>query len=122
MRGGPDGGEAAGGVRTGVARAALTGPDTRPAALPTETDPTAETGRARLRFPLVRWALAPRTTRQARRLAADLGEGTEAGAAWAMARLARHPDEHGYGSAHRDDGPRTAVRGAARARPAPGNR
>jgi hypothetical protein len=62
---------------------------------------TAGTGRGR--FPLVRWVLAPRTTWQARRLAADFGEGMDARTAWAMARLARHPDEHGYAMAHLDD-------------------
>ncbi|CAK7288461.1 hypothetical protein [Streptomyces misionensis] len=62
---------------------------------------TADTGR-RVRFPLVRWVLAPRTTWQARRLAADFGEGMDARTAWVMARLARHPDERGYAMAHLD--------------------
>ncbi|SFT31455.1 hypothetical protein SAMN04487982_11991 [Streptomyces sp. ok210] len=60
----------------------------------------------RVGFPLVRWALAPRTTWQARRLAADFGEGMDARTAWVMARLARlarHPDEHGYAMGHLDD-------------------
>jgi hypothetical protein len=46
-----------------------------------------------VQFPLIRWVLAPRTTWQARRLAADFGPGIDARTAWAMARLARHPDE-----------------------------
>ncbi|SEB60388.1 hypothetical protein SAMN05428939_0156 [Streptomyces sp. TLI_105] len=58
---------------------------------------TADTGRAR--FPLIWWVLAPRTTWQARRLVADFGEGMDAKTAWAMARLARHRDEHGYAMA-----------------------
>ncbi|MEE4494988.1 MULTISPECIES: hypothetical protein [unclassified Streptomyces] len=57
----------------------------------------------RIRFPLVRWILAPRTTWQARRLAADFGEGMDARTAWTMARLARHPEEHGFVMAHLDD-------------------
>lgn len=65
-------------------------------------------GTGRVRFPLVRWVLAPRTTWQARRLAADSGEGTDARTAWVMARLARHPDERGYAMAHLDDERRTA--------------
>ncbi|MEU3619805.1 hypothetical protein ABZ725_47100 [Streptomyces sp. NPDC006872] len=52
--------------------------------------------------------LAPRATRQARRLAADFGEGMDARTVWVMARLARHPDEHGYAMAHLDDEPRAA--------------
>ncbi|TGZ16016.1 hypothetical protein DV517_09890 [Streptomyces sp. S816] len=64
-------------------------------------DPPAEVGR--VRFPFVRWVLAPRTTWQARCLAADFGEGMDAKTAWAMARLVRHPDEHGYAMAHLDD-------------------
>ncbi|MGW4747347.1 hypothetical protein ACWEPR_21345 [Streptomyces sp. NPDC004290] len=90
--------------------------DTRSAAVPVGTAPAPATGTRRLRFPLVRWVLAPRTTRQARRLAADFGAGMEAGTAWATARLARHPDEHGYGTAHGDDERRTVVPGAVRAR------
>ncbi|MFD5272109.1 hypothetical protein [Streptomyces sp. NPDC058335] len=65
-------------------------------------------GTSRVRFPLVRWVLAPRTTWQARRLAADFGEGMDARTAWVMARLARHPDERGYTMAHLDDERRTA--------------
>ncbi|MGV9456374.1 hypothetical protein [Streptomyces sp. NPDC003635] len=61
-----------------------------------------------VRFPLVRWVLAPRTTWRARRVAADFGEGMDAKTAWAMARLARHPHEHGYVAAHLDDGRRAA--------------
>ncbi|MFF1405101.1 hypothetical protein [Streptomyces sp. NPDC058294] len=60
-------------------------------------------GTGRVRFPLVRWVLAPRTTWQARRLAADFGEGMDAKTAWVMARLARQPDEHEYAMAHLDD-------------------
>ncbi|MFJ9590568.1 hypothetical protein [Streptomyces acidicola] len=61
------------------------------------------TGIGRVRFPLVRWVLAPRTTWQARRLATDFGEGMDARTAWVMARLARHPDERGYVTTHLDD-------------------
>ncbi|MCL6735928.1 hypothetical protein [Streptomyces neyagawaensis] len=64
-------------------------------------------GTGRVRFPLVRWVLAPCTTWQARRLAADFGGGMDAKTAWVMARLARHPDEHGYVMAHLDDEHRT---------------
>ncbi len=60
-------------------------------------------GTARVRFSLARWILAPRTTWQARRLAADFGEGMDARTAWVMARLARHPDEPGYAMVHLDD-------------------
>ncbi|MEU0271880.1 hypothetical protein [Streptomyces sp. NPDC006307] len=67
---------------------------------------TADTGR--VRFPLVRWVLAPRTTWEARRLATDFGEGMDAKMAWVMARIARHPDEHGYAMAHLDDERRAA--------------
>ncbi|MER6557490.1 hypothetical protein ABT300_06940 [Streptomyces sp. NPDC001027] len=73
---------------------------------PDGSGPTAA-GKGRVRFPLVRWVLAPRTTWQARRLAADFGEGIDAKTAWVMARLARHPDEHGYAMAHLDDEHRT---------------
>lgn len=63
-----------------------------------------DTARAgRVRFSLTRWVLAPRTTWQARRLDADFGTGKDARTAWVMARLARHPDEHGYAMAHLDD-------------------
>ncbi|MEU0582101.1 hypothetical protein [Streptomyces sp. NPDC006132] len=44
----------------------------------------------------MRWVLAPRTTWQARRLAAEFGSGMDARTAWALARLARHPEEHVY--------------------------
>ncbi|WP_283458972.1 hypothetical protein [Streptomyces sp. G-G2] len=60
------------------------------------------TGRVRLSTWLWRWVLAPRTTWQARRLAADFGPGMDARTAWVMARLARHPDEHGYAMHHLD--------------------
>ncbi|MGW2492313.1 hypothetical protein ACWCV9_34595 [Streptomyces sp. NPDC001606] len=65
-------------------------------------------GTGRVRFPLARWVLAPRTTWQARRLAADFGEGMDARTAWVMARLARHPDERGYAIGHLDDDRRAA--------------
>ncbi|MFH8477090.1 hypothetical protein [Streptomyces sp. NPDC018000] len=65
-------------------------------------------GTGRVRFPLVRWVLAPRTTWQARHLAADYGEGMDARTAWVMVRLARHPDEHGYAMADLDDEHRAA--------------
>lgn len=65
-------------------------------------------GTGRVRFSLARWVLAPRTTWQARRLAADFGVGMDARTAWVMARLARHPDEHGYAMAHLDDEQRAA--------------
>ena len=61
-----------------------------------------------VRFSLTRWILAPRTTRQARRLAADFGEGMDARTAWVMARLARQPDERGYAMDHLDDDRRDA--------------
>lgn len=67
---------------------------------------TAVTGR--VRFSLARWVLAPRTTWQARRLAADFGAGMDARTAWVMARLARHPEEHGYAMVHLDDDRRAA--------------
>ncbi len=60
--------------------------------------PTGRTavGTGCVRFPLVRWVLAPRTTWQARRLAAESGPGMDARTAWGMARLARHPEEQVY--------------------------
>ncbi|MGW6488186.1 hypothetical protein [Streptomyces sp. NPDC055056] len=61
---------------------------------PTISRPT--TASARVRFPAERWILAPRTTWQARRIAADFGPGMDAGTAWTMARLQRHPDEYPY--------------------------
>lgn len=61
-----------------------------------------------VRFSLTRWILAPRTTRQARRLAAHFGEGMDARTAWVMARLARQPDERGYAMDHLDDDRRDA--------------
>ncbi|MFI8007972.1 hypothetical protein [Streptomyces sp. NPDC086010] len=67
---------------------------------------TASTGR--VRFPLARWMLAPRTTWQALCLAADFGQGIDARTAWTMARLARHPDERSYAMAHLDDERRAA--------------
>ncbi|MFF5535934.1 hypothetical protein ACFY71_26205 [Streptomyces cinerochromogenes] len=56
----------------------------------------------------MRWVLAPRTTWQARRLAADFGEGMDARTAWVMARLARHPEERGYAMGRLDDDPPAA--------------
>ncbi|WP_256959373.1 hypothetical protein [Streptomyces viridochromogenes] len=44
----------------------------------------------------MRWVLAPRTTWQARRFAAEFGPGMDAPTAWLMARLARHPEERVY--------------------------
>lgn len=65
-------------------------------------------GTGRVRFSLARWVLAPRTTWQARRLAAAFGKEMDARTAWVMARLARHPDERGYAMAHLDDDRRAA--------------
>ncbi|MER6441254.1 hypothetical protein ABT275_33455 [Streptomyces sp. NPDC001185] len=56
----------------------------------------------RVRFPVERWILAPRTTWQARRIAADFGPGMDADTAWTMARLQRHPDEYPYAIKHLD--------------------
>ncbi|MGW2393961.1 hypothetical protein ACWCYK_31385 [Streptomyces lydicamycinicus] len=63
-------------------------------------------GTGRVWFSPARWLLAPRTTWQARRLAADFGPGMDARTAWTMARLARHQDEHVYAMAHLDGGQR----------------
>ncbi|MGI5262488.1 hypothetical protein [Streptomyces angustmyceticus] len=63
-------------------------------------EPTA--GAGPVRFSPARWLLAPRTTWQARRLAADFGPGMDARTAWTMARLASHPEEHVYAMAHLD--------------------
>ncbi|MGW7574798.1 hypothetical protein [Streptomyces sp. NPDC054765] len=60
----------------------------------------ADTGR--VRFSLARRLLAPCTTRQAPRLAADFGPGMDARTAWTRARLARCQDEQGYAMAHLD--------------------
>lgn len=60
-------------------------------------------GTDRVRFPLMRWVLAPCTTWQARRLASDFGDGMDARTAWVMARLIHHPEEHGFAMAHLDD-------------------
>ncbi|MFJ4829321.1 hypothetical protein ACIP79_05250 [Streptomyces sp. NPDC088747] len=57
-------------------------------------------GTGRVRFSLVRWVLAPRTTWQARCLAAEFEPGMDARTAWMMARLARHPDERPYAMRH----------------------
>ncbi|MYW14783.1 hypothetical protein GT045_04485 [Streptomyces sp. SID486] len=51
-------------------------------------------------FSFARWALAPRTTWQARRLAAEFGPGMDGRTAWVLARLARHPEEHVYAMQH----------------------
>ncbi|MGY9066818.1 hypothetical protein [Streptomyces sp. CAS3] len=61
---------------------------------------SASTGR--VWFSLARWALAPRTTWQARRLAVEFAAGVDARTAWVMARLARHPEEHVYAMRHLD--------------------
>ncbi|MET8038775.1 hypothetical protein [Streptomyces sp. NPDC005345] len=61
---------------------------------PTSSRPT--TVPTRVRFSAERWILAPRTTWQARRIAADFGPGMDAGTAWTMARMQRHPDEYAY--------------------------
>ncbi|MEW2044015.1 hypothetical protein AB0885_45080 [Streptomyces sp. NPDC005534] len=60
------------------------------------------TAPARVRFSMGRWILAPRTTWQARRIAADFGPGMDAKTAWVMARLQRHPDEYPYMVRHLD--------------------
>ncbi|MEV7415887.1 hypothetical protein [Streptomyces sp. NPDC089919] len=60
------------------------------------------TAAGRVRFSLARWVLAPLTTRQARRLADGFGPGMDARTAWALARVARHPDEYAYVMAHLD--------------------
>ncbi|MFD3567377.1 hypothetical protein, partial [Streptomyces sp. NPDC058667] len=83
----------------------LNTPGTAPEDLPDRAGRTTA-GTGRVRFSLARWVLAPRTTWQARRLAADFGEGMAARTAWVMARLARHPDEHVYAMVHLDDDPR----------------
>ncbi|WP_237735825.1 hypothetical protein [Streptomyces sp. AA1529] len=71
--------------------------------------PTSGTARAstkgpgqgsRVRFPLTRWLLAPRTTWRARRLAANCGMGMDARTAWVLARLQRHPEERGSAIQH----------------------
>ncbi|MET8479258.1 hypothetical protein ABZV68_18990 [Streptomyces clavifer] len=85
----------------------LNTPDPASEDLPGGADRTTA-GTGRVRFPLVRWVLAPRTTWQARRLAADFGEGIDARTAWSMARLARHPEERGYAMAYLDDERRAA--------------
>ncbi|MFE3602216.1 hypothetical protein [Streptomyces sp. NPDC059142] len=46
-----------------------------------------------VRFSLCRWALDPRTTWTARRLAFEAGPGMDADSGWTTARIARHPDE-----------------------------
>ncbi|MER6305008.1 hypothetical protein [Streptomyces sp. NPDC001657] len=68
-------------------------------------------GAGRVRFSLVRWLLAPRTTWRARRLAAEFGPGMDARTAWTMARLARHPDEHVCAMAHLDGDDRPSPSG-----------
>lgn len=81
-------------------------PGAAPEDFPDEAGPAVGTGR--VRFSPARWILAPRTTWQARRLAADFGKGMDARTAWVMARLARHPDERGYAMGHLDDDRRDA--------------
>ncbi|MFG2887580.1 hypothetical protein ACGFYV_35775 [Streptomyces sp. NPDC048297] len=83
----------------------MTNPNTPDLASEASPDESGRTvgGIGRVRFPLVRWVLAPRTTWQARRLAAAFGEGMDTRTAWVMARLARHPDERSYAMAHLDD-------------------
>lgn len=76
------------------------GPSSDDQACPAEVS----AGAGRIRFPLVRWVLAPRTTWQARRLAADFGPGMDARTAWALARLRRHPEEDEYAKRHLADG------------------
>lgn len=57
-------------------------------------------GRVRLSTWLWRWVLDPRTTWQARRLAAGSCSDMDANTAWVMARLARHPDERAFAMNH----------------------
>ncbi|MFF0142398.1 hypothetical protein ACFYRN_38915 [Streptomyces sp. NPDC005227] len=71
---------------------------------PATSQPT--TASTRVRFPTARWILAPRTTWQARRIAADFGPGIDAKTAWMMARLQRHPDAYPY-MVNRLDGEQT---------------
>ncbi|MGW0538321.1 hypothetical protein [Streptomyces sp. NPDC003032] len=88
----------------------MSDPNTSPSAsdgCPIEAGRTVA-GAGRIRFPLARWVLTPRTTWQARRLAASFGEEMDAKMAWVLARLARHPDERGYAMAHLDDERRAA--------------
>ncbi|MDX2826602.1 hypothetical protein PV416_37415 [Streptomyces ipomoeae] len=75
------------------------GPAPSPENGPTPAGKTA-VGTGRVRFSLARWVLAPRTTWQARRLAAEFGPGMDARTAWVMTRLARHPDELPYAMWH----------------------
>lgn len=76
-------------------------PGSEPASLASEGVAPA-TGR--VRFSVARWVLAPRTTWQARRVAASFGPGMDADTAWRMARLARHPEERLYAMRHRGGG------------------
>ncbi|MDV9171023.1 hypothetical protein R6V09_12865 [Streptomyces sp. W16] len=79
---------------------------------PGETDPPAQnaanpggttgTRTSHIRLQLRRWVLAPRTTWQARRLAAEFGPGMDDRTAWVMARLAQHPDELPLAMRHLD--------------------
>ncbi|MFE2972986.1 hypothetical protein ACFXKC_57750 [Streptomyces sp. NPDC059340] len=70
------------------------------------TDPQsprpAATGKGLGGFPLLRWVLAPRTTWQARRIAADFGPGMDTQTAWTMARLQLCPDERPWAMTHLD--------------------
>ncbi|KOV74345.1 hypothetical protein ADL00_02435 [Streptomyces sp. AS58] len=60
----------------------------------------ASAGNQRVRFPLIRWLLAPLTTWRARRLAAAYGAGMDARTAWALARTAAHPEEIFFAMTH----------------------
>ncbi|MCX4553146.1 hypothetical protein OG204_00815 [Streptomyces sp. NBC_01387] len=60
------------------------------------TGTTARTRTSGVRLWLWRWVLTPRTTWQARRLAAASEPGVDADTAWKLARIARHPDERVY--------------------------
>ncbi|MEV6480394.1 hypothetical protein [Streptomyces sp. NPDC051576] len=75
------------------------GPDPSPQNGPTPAR-RAEVGDGQIRLQIWRWVLAPRTTWQARRLAAEFGPGMDTRTAWVMARLARHPEERLYAMRH----------------------
>lgn len=76
-----------------------TGPPLQNAANPAGTTATRT---SHLRLQMWRWVLAPRTTWQARRLAAEFGPGMDTRTAWVMARLARRPDEFPLTMRHLD--------------------
>ncbi|MEU3219821.1 hypothetical protein [Streptomyces sp. NPDC006971] len=67
-------------------------------------DYEASTGHQRVKFPLTRWLLAPLTTWRARRLAAAYGPGMDARTAWALARMAAHPEEISFAMNHLSQG------------------